>query len=358
MALALGAGCLYTDPINTAPRVQIAMTSDKIERGKGATFGVAGKIDDESPGKLKVQWAKGPPPCPRTLAEADEKGPPQSAPGTTFAVTPTTLDDFCVWAIATDEHGARSLATVPGNKPFEVENRPPEASIEVVEPKREPPYDLMSRFRLSGAKSEDPDKDLLTGSWEIFDPTGAPMPSVCAEKPAPLTACFTAPVPGRYRAVLSVTDEVAEGKRKTSRAKELELVVRGDRPACIVATEPNHMLPRLVRDHTTPTKFVVNRVDDDYAPWGDMRASSQGEFRWSVRSGRPGPFEPRATRRNELSFEAYERRPGDRLDVRVEYRDRESKTSTARTLNCGDEDARCGLEPGCSQIVTWTVEYY
>jgi hypothetical protein len=104
----------------------------------------------------------------------------------------------------------------------------------------------------------------------------------------------------------------------------------------------------------------VYRVIDDGDPLPPPSdRPSRASFTWSFRVGRTGDFQRLlGVAGPSLELPPAWFRPGDTVQVRAAYADREDRRAALEA--CHKSDALlCEAEPksGCYQWVTWTVEY-
>jgi hypothetical protein len=354
---ATASACLFTAPINMPPTIQI-VSPLVISRGQPATF-TATVADDQSQAP-DVSWA-------RTDGTCPDAGDRTQWPASRTSITMFTVDGsmtkapFCVWAVATDSHGAARAANFAATPT----NHAPTAAIDVVSP-TQPPYSFLSQFVLA-AHTNDVDMDSLTVNWNLgAKPVGSQaMIAACDGKPKDQFTCLAADVPGDYRVDLTAADASDKGTASVS------LTVLADALPCIDVTMPDYasgpQVHLLASDgsgaaDTTIDNFSVLRVLDDLDGWPSD--SSQLHFTWStarntdplVFVGIGGATFPLPT----LSF-----RIGDKERVRVEIADRNNSKEIQDALTgCNDQDAcvapasrAFGNRAGCLLRVTWNVEY-
>jgi hypothetical protein len=147
----------------------------------------------------------------------------------------------------------------------------------------------------------------------------------------------------------------------------LELTVE-DRPPCIGLTQPE--LPTgattvVILDGEEKV-LKVGQVIDDGDPLPPVGRPSQGAFEWSYRivtsdmdTTTPFTLLPHEVF-NSYTLRAGQYRLGDRVEVRVEYRDRLSVSGmAARNSHCGATALSCEARPDskCFLRVGWRVLY-
>jgi hypothetical protein len=342
-----GAACIFTDPINVPPTIQIDAPSQLL-RGETAEFRAVATDDHGTP---TVTWALVSGACPADRPPASWPAAKPEAVGERYVVAATdTRARFCLWAFATDQHRASRAAVFDADPT----NRPPVARLDVVTPEPEPAgtFALFSTFHLSAGASSDPDKDDLRFDWRFLrQPSGSAAALAACDAPADVKArCFNANVRGEYLVALKVTDPLGAETETTK-----TLTVRDDQAPCIVETAPTFELgqgERLVHDRNLEDTFQVRRVQDDGDPWPGGRP----EFRWFVARG----AEAFVRFENDLSTFSLPARQfgvGELVRIRLEVADRNRDTISRSLLSCAAD--LCELSPGsgCFQRVTWTVEY-
>ncbi len=115
--LASGAGgcLLFTDTVNTAPRIRIE-GPEQLLRGETGQFQVL--VSDDTAGARSFAWGSGST-CPESLAAAEasvagrDPGAAVTSHGETFAGVQRAAASFCVWVVVGDADGARGFATRP-----------------------------------------------------------------------------------------------------------------------------------------------------------------------------------------------------------------------------------------------------
>ncbi|HXI57678.1 MAG TPA: hypothetical protein VNO55_16550 [Polyangia bacterium] len=368
LVLASTSGCVFTDPINMPPTIQIVLVpaTERISRGGAAQFG-AEVSDDQSEAPV-VEWAWMAGSCPPVTNDRSQ-WPADRRRLTIFTVEGAqTKDPFCVWAAAIDRYGAAT----PKNYYVVPVNNPPTAAIDVLSPTQGPPYPFLSHFRLS-ASTSDAEMDTLTLSWKLIaQPAGSQATlSSCPENPGGAMAgterCLDADLKGDYTVELKASD--ASDTTTASRT----LTVQEDKLPCIDVTTPDyasgpnvHTLPA-ADDPEGPSRtddFSVLRVSDDLDPWPGS-GDSQLHFDWSVAKN-GGDFVPQGLDLPRLSLHESQYRIGDKVRVRVQIRDRNNSEDIKNVLiGCNDADNCAVTTPnrafggraGCLLRVGWTVDY-
>jgi hypothetical protein len=368
LVLASAGGCVFTDPINMPPTLQIVLVpaTERISRGGAAQFG-AEVTDDQSETPV-VEWAWRAGPCPLVTNDRSQ-WPADRRTLSVFTVEGAqTKDPFCVWAVAIDRYGAAT----PKNYYVVPVNSPPTVAIEVLGPTQGPPYAYLSHFRLS-ANTSDVEMDPLTLMWKLVgQPAGSqamllPCPGSASSTPSDTERCLDSDLKGDYTVELKASD--ASDTTTTSRT----LTVQEDKLPCIDTTKPDfasgpnvHTLPA-ADDPEGPSKtddFAVLRVSDDLDPL-PVSGDSQLHFIWSVAKN-GGDFVPQGLDLPQLSLHESQYRIGDMVRVRVEIRDRNNGSDIQNVLiGCNDADNCAVTTPnrafggraGCLLRVGWTVAY-
>lgn len=354
-------GCLlYTDPINTAPMVDI-VSPQTFPRATPLTFQADAR--DDQPGTLSYSWGLVRDACPDGGQVPSRAGEISSGFGPIFTVTLGDAGAYCVFVDVVDGHGAEAHDTTT----FRVDDRPPTAVITRRPPGLTPsgPIALYSALRFSRDGSSDPDPDTLAFTWTLVRPGGNPEhPQPCATPaddvcfhPCDTTTddvCFRAVVPGSYTLTLDVQDGAGMSAQEV-----LPLTVADDQAPCIVQTAPTFSTQGIVSDPAVALAFQVDGVDDDGDPFPSPTTwQSEAWFAWSYRVGTSGPFTRIAQwDLASFSFPAGNFQPGQILQVRVEANDRRPEQTELRACELSAIDATtCEPRVGCDQWVTWTVE--
>ena len=277
---------------------------------------------------------------------------------------------YCVTAIGVDRFGAEYRAS---EKITNILNGGPPASPRVVLPKeativsaQEAVVGIFSQVRLAAAEmGELGPSDVLTFMWSVKRPDGTALPAAGCEGALPKDSevCFEVAEAGEYRVDL-VTSEAGQ-----TRAGAMGLKVE-DRPPCIRMTDPT------LTEIGATTVFSldgeqrvlkVGQVVDDGDPMPSVGRASQGAFVWTIRTvtsdqDTTTPFDllPHAIF-NSYTLPAGQYRLGDRVEVRVEYRDRLGvQDPGSRNLShCKPTDLSCETKPDskCFLRVGWRVLY-
>ena len=365
-------GC-FTHPINRAPIVRQPMrtSTDTIIRGQDVTVTV--DVSDPDQDHVDITWKVKPGPCldrdqpanwPKDASPSGDSSPSR------FTVSgDQTNTGFCVWALATDEHGARD-ANNQNFDPSNPANQPPTAHIDLIETADSTTYPLYTTFKLV-ASGEDPDGDrdpIGTYTWSLVQvPAGsnAMLGGCDAGATDDTVQCFTANTPGEYkvsvkvssRAPFQATDDESQPYTKTFK-------VLDDAPPCIADTTPQYTANMVLVGNTpqyTTTMvpldsdrlytFSVDTVNDDGDPSPRPPNAEFPIVTWSY--GKKG--EALNVLNGNIDFFKVPRYfPLDVTVIRAEVVDRRQQTRD-RLQTC-DLDF-CEENPGsrCFQRVTWTV---
>ena len=323
---------LFTEPPNVQPEVTLEGPTTVLKTYE-ATF-TAKVTDDQDPASVRLHWFLRELTCPTSLTEAQAELLVGS--GTTHPVTRTHVGPFCIGVIATDTQGASAFVA----RRFQVVNMRPVAAIHMLSPRTmlggagvamANQVPLYSEVRLSGAASDDddPPNDLLF-RWKVRPPDGEGEPPPCttgttaAEGPE---FCRRLIEPGAYQFELVVLDIYGE-----SSSVSMPVTAGADTPPCFERTEPPHDLargedglpPLVLSPSDRPYTFRVLEVRDDGDAYPTPTGVIPGSFSWKWRERGVINFD-RLTDPTLTSFtiEANRYRPGDEVEVRVDYRDRQ-----------------------------------
>jgi hypothetical protein len=361
---------LFTEPPNMQPEVALdePTPGPRILKTTRAKF-TAKVTADEDPASVRLQWFLREQTCPASLAEA--KAEPLVATGDTHMMEARGKEgSFCVGVTATDKQGASDFVA----RQFDVVNQRPTARIAMLEPSSltlgETSVPLYSTVRLTGAMSEDDDPpERLRFRWKVTPPAGAAEPPPCTTNAAVADGpefCRRLNAAGQYKFELVVMD----GQSESDAPASLPVTAGADTPPCFERTEPPHDLARggdglppvVLSPFDRPYTFRVLEVRDDGDSYPPPTGVTPGSFSWKWRARGEVDFD-RLTDPTLTSFtvEANRYRPGDEVEVRVDYRDRQPPEAYP-CLNSNDAD-RCESpsEPPppmpCLQRVSWRLRF-
>lgn len=349
LALAVGlSGCiLFTDPVNRPPEIKGIVTSMMLVRGQTVTF--TAEVNDPDKESVKLEWSSRPARCPDQIDASQRPPTEQQQPVYTLKLGAEKASVLCVWVLARDPHGATDVAA----RTIEAGNRPPVAKMSVQQPATNElgRYDLFSRFRVTGAQSDDPDQDMIKRDWTFLAPnarSNAQLKPCAPTSPEDAVQCFLADVPGDYQLTLTVNDGT-----ENSQTSQLTLRVDEDTPPCIELSLPSHNASPLVLDPAQPWSFAVLRVNDDGDPFpGEAPPRGSAAFSWTFRhSGGDWRALPGFESLPSVLIAADTFVIGDKVDLRVEVKDREPLHTLAA---CGTADV---CPTNCPQRITWNMEY-
>jgi hypothetical protein len=341
---------LYTDRINGAPTVAIERVGE-LHPGQHVVFKARGSDPDGDP--LTFVWSRVDKACP---GSAEDWSRAQVSTGDSLDMVPGH-DAFCLRLVAQDRSGAQAVAEPYRGEPM---NRPPTVVVDVAEPAPAPgSYPLFSFFRLSAARTMDPDGDQITYGWEVRDGAGAPvMAEACPGGPSDTACCFRAQTPGTFVVTATANDGLGGGDRGSA-----SLTIAEDQPPCIEVTDPTVDTPAVVLAVTDPPRrFEVRLVRDDGHPFPPV-AFRGTSFSWYT-AGETGPwtrllgYEAATFDVSAARFE--DARPGDVFRVRVEARDPAHDPvhdpAALRDLEGCTDQRVCEHPAGCVRGVGWKVQ--
>jgi hypothetical protein len=348
------AGCLlYTDPVNEAPRVRILPPDHKPTRSGITVLNADVEDDEDAAADLlgRLVWTMTPGPCDHPA------GPPLRETGDRFTLMSGDLGDLCVRVVATDSRGA---ATESAPLALTIENHDPVAALQAVAARSSSgKVRLYAQVELSAAGSSDEDGDMLRyDGWTAHGPDGHDQPlGPCQAAPAdPSRRCFPAQMPGRYQAGVMVDDGLRSKPASTS------FEVDEDQPPCLLRTDPVPLQPLVLVPRGGKRIFEVLAADDDGEPFGTTPpALGPPVFVWSrADDGKPMVRLGRNAPRLDVSEGLFDDvRPGDKLRVRVEVRDRlREEQLQLRQIPppCAETDDVCKVGE-CLRWVTWKVQF-
>ncbi len=381
-ALFCGGGCLYIDPVNRPPVVQINPPSQIWRR---QIFNFTASVSDPNGDIPNLYWTHTT--CPNGSGVGGANCDPcqllgkdyrdrSSWPSTprdphpSYDVGPPDSDGpFCVWAFATDQQGATTPASPLRVTP---QNHPPVAAITMLEPILAPgatEVPMYSEIEFTAADSVDAENDDLTFVWELLHtPPGSSLPEktypgTCSQPQTASSWCLVPDVEGQtYTVQLTAKDPYAAADDPPVPPSTLtrQIRVAADQLPCLVPTNLDPQVASIAGvDPSVPKALSVIRVDDDGDP-SPPRGMSSGRLHFNWFKGlAPGPLEfigndvPTYTVNPEYSL-------GDEVVVRVEIFDRKPDRIKAILQQCGDDKDTCGELNGqsvCNQRMTWHLHY-
>jgi hypothetical protein len=362
---------LFTEPPNVTPEV-ILEGPDTVLKTKDAEFTARVK-DDQDHLAARLRWFLREQSCPANLAEAQAE--PQVATGGSHKVDARGKEGaFCVGVIATDPLGASAFKA----RRYDVVNQQPKAKIQMLAPNSRmlsgtavamaTEIPLYSELRLSAVPEDDDPPARLSFRWKVTPPAGAGEPPPCATASTPdgQEFCRRLNATGEYQFEVVVLDG-----QLSSDPVFYPVTARPDTLPCFELTEPPHDLARaedklppvVLAPSDRPYTFRVLEVSDDGDAYPTPTGVISGYFQWKWR-------EPGQTRIDRLTdpkqtfftIEANRYRPGDEVEVRVEYRDQQALEAYP-CLKDNDHDlcqspipAPPGQRP-CYHRVSWRLRF-
>ena len=348
--LAGGGGCLFTDPINMPPTIMIVPPTAVLIHEPASFKSTTSDPDGDA---LIVDWMHIPGDC------SDDYSDPARWPFVdpiAEYVVADPADSFCVWASATDRHGAITMAVPYHATPVP---EPPVAMIDIVRPVgATDPFPLYTDLEFSGAKSTHSVMDPLTFKWRLL-PMGSPLGSQATLKDCPPDdTCLSPDMPGSYEVELTVVSSI-DPKKMSVATKAVR--VAADQLPCLGITTPGLDVATLAEDPAAEILFTVNSVVDDGDPYPvpDPKPPLVGttHFSWFIGHGAAPArvnyialhdFPSYTVPANDFSI-------GEEGRVRVEIHDRNPIIDKI-LLDCGDEDL-CAGSKGCFQRMTWNIVF-
>jgi hypothetical protein len=331
---------LYTDPINSAPRVSLVPLTMPVHRHQMVQ--VEAQASDPDGDAVTLSWSVARKPCVDAVG-TDWKDVAAEPPRfQRLALMVSDHGALCVRVIGQDSHGARTAS-----EPLEIVPANREPAVTVAVAGGTGPVPLFSTVRVEAGPGQDEDGDPLTFTWKARDPAGAPLVLVdCEAADKQRVRCFVAERPGDHQVTVEVSDGVAGSKPV---ATSLDIKALPDQPPCIESSDPSADTGVVVQAVTDPPRrFEVRRVKDDGHPF-PAGARGGATFQWfTAREGSPTWTRELGYDRSTFDVSASrfdDARPGSVYRVRVEARDPERELAAAqRELELACEDrAICQL---------------
>jgi hypothetical protein len=359
---------LLAESPNVPPEVLVEGPPE-VHKSEDAVFS-ARAVDDRPSGSVPLRWFVREQGCPTSIGEAEQE--PQAGTGDSYTVKRTREGAFCVGAIATDAQGARGFS----GRRYEVMNQAPVARVVMLTPGVTTPagtaptsgplaVPLYSEVRLTGAMSEDDDDTgRLRYEWKVTPPAGIGQPPACASGGAGTDGpelCRRLDTAGEYRFELTVSDG-----QSTSEATPMLVSAQPDGLPCFERTEPPHDLARgedgrppvVIAPFDRPYTFRVLEVRDDGDPYPTTSGVVGGSFYWQWQEPGAAQFkrlaDPTLT---SFTVEANRYRPGDEIEIRVDYRDRQPKEAYTCLDDAKNDRCESPAKTGCYHRVSWRLRF-
>jgi hypothetical protein len=307
-------------------------------------------VNDPDNDVVTLEWSSQEMVCPTPFDKTKRPQNGQEGQAYSLQLRADKASELCIWVLATDRYGATDVFA----RTVTAGNRAPIAQVDVQQPTKNTfgRYDLYSNFRISGARSSDPDMDPVTRTWTLRAPdaSDAVLVDCSPTSPEDLVKCFSpGKYPGEYRVELLVNDGI-----ENSAATALVIItVDPDSAPCIKLTTPPYTASPLVLDPAQPWPFAVLNVHDDGDPFpGASAPRGSATFDWKLRhNGGEWRAIPGFESLPSVLIAGDTFAIGDHVDLRVEVLDRVPLHSLAA---CGATDV-CPTD--CPQRVTWNVDY-
>lgn len=364
-SLAAG-GCIYIDPINQRPSLDIRQTSsEQVHRGDDVELEAIANDPEEN--DVEFRWniractdAAVPSDCdpvplfdgasrtasfrvPPFREDVDGDGPAIAAPVASLRVVLTGEDDR-----GADARPAQ-LLIIP------VLNAPPTLRLSSSSTDGTSVVTMPIEVHAKYGDADDTHEN-VSRAWTLVSPTGAESPLVefdvqdDAGQPefAQVGVGFTPTVTGRWTVRVAATDRTGE---HADAAVEVQVVADG--PPCLALWNP--LASPIPTPLTELKQFEVNQVRDEldaFPRMSDQPFFGETTFQWSLLVGQePRRMLGNTTERVALDPSAYT--PGTILELRVEIFDR-----NATPIPCADAAATCSVisQANCIQRQTWRVE--
>jgi len=357
------AGCLYTGPINDRPRAEI----EKLTPGpyhyprQVLEFTARKSSDREDGGGISCTWS--------AFTCTTEGGAESCAPlGESVELPPDGVfrppaipshDPVVVQLQVRDRSGAVSRDTMR----IEVGNRPPGLQLQVNQGAQAPgtteSYVVTVPIEISLRDLVDPDGDEVSVTWQLADRPAGSDPNQVEWGPVGTdsdTYRLVPDAPGVWRIEVTASDGFEQG---TTTVTE-QIPVDEDQAPCIALTAPAAPAPgrHVLSREDGPRRFAVLAVTDDLDPYPrpprDSPYLGAAELSWSLAGPQTGgALVPLAgAGGGDVVIDPAAHAPGDRIELRVEARDR-----VDRALPCDPSAPTCSIGgDGCLQRVSWEVE--
>ncbi|HUS27039.1 MAG TPA: hypothetical protein VMZ53_00965 [Kofleriaceae bacterium] len=378
-AFGLASGCIYVDPINQRPSLDIEREGGG-EVFRGDEVRMRALANDPENQLVFFQWRA----YACSDATEDESGARPGCDAVPFYTEILQDAKLTVPSMRADvtEPPQQLLVLLEGQDDFGATAKPIQRLVLAVSD-RSPDLALRKDSRYGYvvntavniyAKLGDGDDGPLAAlplEWKVYTPMTQPgydlvdidvKQDPMDTKHVQLGKAFTPKGVGDWEIEVTAMDQlqracVAEGRDDCTKTVERVMItVVPDHAPCLsqlsplVAAAPN-ALP--VSD---PTLFQVNVVLDDLDPFPGVPSDAvlgTPAFHWSISTNDFATHQDLTTTGNALAFDPASYSPGDIVEVRVEIQDRKNTAVT-----CADNLATCSTisDNSCIQRQTWRVE--
>jgi hypothetical protein len=366
--LAVAGGCIYADPINQRPSLDIEGGGEEVFRGD--TVNLSAVANDPESQIVFFQWRAYA--CTDVTPDAMGARPDCDAvpfytgvlKDASFVVPSTRADapddvlQILVLLEGQDDLGA--TAKPIQQLPLAVSNHAPDIVLRADPSHGKVVNTSINIYAKVGDRDDGIAGETLDIKWMVYSPITQPAYTfediVVPEDPEDenhlqIGKRFRPTGIGDWEIEIRVTDPI--GKETIER---LPLVVVDDHAPCLAQTAPLAAPMGSALPITDPTLFQVHVVTDDLDPYptvpGDAELGTV-TFAWSILPPGAGTRVPLAATGAAVPLDPGSYAPGDIVELRVEIQDR-----VPRTLMCTDAALTCSVisDNNCIQRQTWRVE--
>ena len=389
-ALGLVSGCIYVDPINQRPSLDIErMDGNEVFRGDEVRMRAV--ANDPENQLVFFKWRA----YACTDATEDASGARPGCDAVPFytelledakPIVPLMRADVAappeqilVLLEGTDDYGATA-------KPIQrlvipVSNRAPDLAL-----RKDSRYGYVVKTGINiyakvGDRDDWPTVPTLT--WKVYTPMGQPDYTFVDVDPPPGDATHVQfakqLVPKCDPITGDCTDAIGDWEVEVTAMDALEkacwdagrddctktvervtITVAPDHAPCLSQLSPLVVASPNALPLTDPTLFQVNVVLDDLDPFPGVPSDSvlgTPEFRWSLSTDNWASKQDLTTSGNAVALDPASYSPGDIVQLRVEIRD-SNMIDTNQQITCGPTVATCSVisDNSCLQRQTWRVE--
>jgi hypothetical protein len=382
-ALGLASGCIYVDPINQRPSLDIER-ADGGEVFRGDEVHMRAVANDPEEQLVFFQWRA----YACTDATEDASGARPGCDDVPFyteilqdakPVVPLMRADIdkppeqmLVLLEGQDDYGATA-------KPIQrlvipVSNRGPDLQM-----RKDSRYGYVVSTGINVyAKVGDSDDwpTLPTLEWKVFSPNNQPTYTLedivdLKQDPADpkhlqIGKTFTPDAVGDYEIQLTAMDAIEKacwdaGRDDCTKTVQSVMInVVPDHAPCLSQLSPLVAVAPNALPLTDPTLFQVNVVVDDLDPFPKVPTDSfmdVTKFQWSLSTDNWQSQQALTTTGNAVALDPASYSPGDIVQLRVEIKDR-AMIKNATQISCASNVATCSVisDNSCIQRQTWRVE--